>query len=107
MSQKVGNDLFNNDNIEGACSDDEDDPPTDDEVEEDLTVMGAQPYEHPALAEGSRQSPHTTLPRLATSGSVGTDSSEDEDTKPTAAEKKKKIQEVQAGPRQGRHHEEV
>ena len=36
------------------CSDDEDDPPTDDEVEEDLTVMGAQPCEHPALAEGSK-----------------------------------------------------
>ena len=88
--RKARNYHFNNDNIEGACLDDEDDPPTDDEVEEDLTVMGAQPCQHPALAEGSRQSPPTTRQRLATNGSVGTDSSDDKDTKPTAAEKKKK-----------------
>ena len=88
------------------CSDDEDDPPTDDEVEEDLTVMGAQPYEHLALAEGLRQSPHTTLPRLATSSSVGTDSSEDKDTKPTAAEKKKRAPRGEEGREGGGGEEE-
>ena len=76
---------------------------TDEEVEEDLIVMGAQLYEHPAMAEGPRQSPHPTLPRLAMSVSVGKDSSKDEDTKPTAAEKKRS----QEGPCQGRYQEKV
>ena len=57
--RKAGNDLFNNDNSKGTGSDDKDDAPTDDEVEEDLIVMGAQPCKHPPLTEGSRQTSHS------------------------------------------------
>ena len=88
--RKAGNDLVNNDNIEGTGLDGEDEPPTEDKGENDLIVTGAQPCELPVLTEGSKQSPHTTRPRLVTNGPVGTKSSEDEDTKPTAAEEKRK-----------------
>ena len=53
-------------------------------------MTGSQPCEHPALIGGSREVPPTTRPRLVTNGPRGTDSSEDEDTKPIAAEERRK-----------------